>query len=240
MAQPLPTLLSLARYRLEISYTVRKPVDKLVGMQHCVDERRGHFAPGRKEPLPERRKQLKQKLRLAIRRKRDFQDDFHAQLANFLAKKHSTLLMQRPNLREWRAGLSTKSRYRLNAACGYKFFDRLVRVCVRHRCHRPDFHEGHTTVGCSGCGAVRPMSMDIRVYECDHCGLVMGRDVNSAKDHILKAFTFCKILPTESAAIRDAYGLDASSVTRLPSVSGRKRRGDRLMAPASRTLERQQ
>jgi putative transposase len=36
---------------------------------------------------------------------------------------------------------------------------------------------------CSGCGAVKAkLSLHVRVYECDHCGLTLNRDVNAARN----------------------------------------------------------
>ena len=39
-----------------------------------------------------------------------------------------------------------------------------------------------TTRTCSQCGAVQKLSLKDRTYECPHCGLVMDRDANAAKN----------------------------------------------------------
>jgi len=38
-----------------------------------------------------------------------------------------------------------------------------------------------TTKTCSNCGAMKPMSLSMRTYECENCGLTMDRDLNAAK-----------------------------------------------------------
>jgi putative transposase len=37
-----------------------------------------------------------------------------------------------------------------------------------------------TTQMCSACGAIVPKDLSVRVHECPHCGLTLGRDVNAA------------------------------------------------------------
>lgn len=39
-----------------------------------------------------------------------------------------------------------------------------------------------TSQECSGCGAKVPKSLGVRVHSCPHCGLVLDRDVNAAKN----------------------------------------------------------
>jgi putative transposase len=37
-----------------------------------------------------------------------------------------------------------------------------------------------STKRCSQCGTVKPMDLDERTYQCEHCGLVLDRDLNAA------------------------------------------------------------
>jgi putative transposase len=40
----------------------------------------------------------------------------------------------------------------------------------------------NTTQACSGCGSIVPKGLSVRVHECPHCGLVIDRDVNAARN----------------------------------------------------------
>ena len=40
----------------------------------------------------------------------------------------------------------------------------------------------NTTQACSGCGALVPKELSIRVHTCPNCGLVLDRDVNAARN----------------------------------------------------------
>jgi len=39
-----------------------------------------------------------------------------------------------------------------------------------------------TSQECSGCGATVPKALSVRVHDCPHCGLVLDRDVNAARN----------------------------------------------------------
>lgn len=42
-----------------------------------------------------------------------------------------------------------------------------------------------TSQKCSGCGEVVPKELSERVHDCPHCGLVMDRDVNAARNILM-------------------------------------------------------
>ena len=44
----------------------------------------------------------------------------------------------------------------------------------------------NTSQRCSGCGELVPKDLDTRIHTCPHCGLVLDRDVNAARN-ILQA-----------------------------------------------------
>jgi len=41
---------------------------------------------------------------------------------------------------------------------------------------------GGTTQDCSGCGAIVPKRLSVRVHSCPHCGLTLDRDLNAARN----------------------------------------------------------
>jgi putative transposase len=47
----------------------------------------------------------------------------------------------------------------------------------------------YTTMTCSSCGHIKEMAKQDRVYECPKCGLVMDRDLNSAKNIAVRGKT---------------------------------------------------
>jgi putative transposase len=45
----------------------------------------------------------------------------------------------------------------------------------------------YTSQTCSACGHRQPMPLSVRVYECPHCGLILGRDHNGSKNILEEA-----------------------------------------------------
>ena len=48
-------------------------------------------------------------------------------------------------------------------------------------CRAVEVDPKNTSTTCSNCGARKPMPLSERTYECEKCGLKMGRDLNSAR-----------------------------------------------------------
>lgn len=44
----------------------------------------------------------------------------------------------------------------------------------------------YTSQKCSGCGQLVPKTLAVRIHSCPHCGLVVDRDLNAARN-ILQA-----------------------------------------------------
>ena len=73
----------------------------------------------------------------------------------------------------------------------------------------------YTSQDCSACGHRQKMPLDVRVYNCEQCGMVLCRDVNAARNICARAFR--KILGRAGANKKDN---DPSSpgVARMPST----------------------
>ena len=50
-----------------------------------------------------------------------------------------------------------------------------------------DVDARNTSQQCSGCGVLVPKELSIRTHDCPHCGLVMDRDENAARNILARA-----------------------------------------------------
>ena len=78
----------------------------------------------------------------------------------------------------------------------------------------------YTSTDCSSCGHRQPMPLEVRVYECPQCGLVMCRDRNSAINVSVRGM---KTLGSGGTASRRSSAIQAPDV-RPGSPPGRARR----------------
>jgi len=62
----------------------------------------------------------------------------------------------------------------------YTFIQMLMYKCQKNGKDLQILDERNTSKMCSGCGNLQPMPLYKRTYRCTTCGLVMGRDENSA------------------------------------------------------------
>jgi len=56
----------------------------------------------------------------------------------------------------------------------------------------------NTTQMCSGCGAIVPKDLSVRVHECPHCGLKVDRDLNAARNVLARGLASLGSIPRSS------------------------------------------
>ncbi len=113
------------------------------------------------------------KLEKAYAMLNDTKRDIRNKLVHFLQTRFRVVCYQAENLRGWQRLWGAKL---LSTALGG-----IIRA-LEERVHTPVRVDRWfpSTKTCSGCGAIRMVRLDERVYSCPVCGLVMGRDLNSS------------------------------------------------------------
>ena len=74
---------------------------------------------------------------------------------------------------------------------------------------------------CSGCGSVKAkLTLAERVYQCGNCGLVMGRDVNAARNLLsLAASGADSLINACGAAVRPGLGAGRAALKQEPGTA---------------------
>ena len=73
----------------------------------------------------------------------------------------------------------------------------------------------YTSQDCSACGHRQPMPLDVRVYDCGACGMVLCRDVNAARNICARAFRW---LGGRARAHGEEDDSSPPGVARIPST----------------------
>lgn len=73
-----------------------------------------------------------------------------------------------------------------NDLCFYKFKTRLKEQAEKFNKKVYFINERYTTKTCSCCGNVQEMSLSQRIYECNNCYIKIPRDINSAKNILMR------------------------------------------------------
>jgi transposase len=73
---------------------------------------------------------------------------------------------------------------------------------------------------CSGCGSVKAkLTLAERVYQCDACGLVMGRDVNAARNLLSLAASGADRVNACGAAVRPGLTAGRAALKQEPGTA---------------------
>lgn len=72
----------------------------------------------------------------------------------------------------------------------YKFKQRLKYICHKKNKILNLVNEANTTKGCSNCGNLCHTVEDSEIYKCIKCKFVIGRDINSGKNMLMKGILF--------------------------------------------------
>jgi transposase len=180
------------------SFVGVREVDELVRMNLRID---ALISRVKMSQCPRVRKRLRGKLAATRRSYRDFRDNFHWQTAARLAKSNCAVFMPNPDLKEWAGFQRTNGRRRLSSSGLGEFKIRLGQACAKYGTWFPDVDEHYTTKTCSCCGSLHFDIGSNEVFECPNCGVIVDRDLNAAKNMILKHLEFCEIPPDDAALV---------------------------------------
>jgi len=75
-----------------------------------------------------------------------------------------------------------------NSLSLYKFKQKLQYKCLLKNVKYKEVDESHTSKLCSNCGVEYKWNLQgKKIYECNYCGLHMDRDINGAKNIMIKS-----------------------------------------------------
>jgi putative transposase len=138
------------------------------------------------------------KLRRAWRRmslmKQNMVRDFHYRFAHWLCSNYSVILWPRYDtrgmVRRGHRRITSKVVRGMMSWCPASFRDRLIGVSRRYSdCSVVLVDEGCTTKTCGGCGTLHNGVGGSKVFTCGSCGFRLGRDLNGARNILLRWLT---------------------------------------------------
>lgn len=105
--------------------------------------------------------------------------DFHHKTARRLVGQYDQIAVEKLNIAGLSAGMLSKS---VHSAGWGQFFTFLRDKAEEAGRAVVEVNPAGSTQQCSGCGASVPKDLSVRVHKCPHCGLVLDRDVNAARN----------------------------------------------------------
>jgi putative transposase len=124
------------------------------------------------------------------KRVRNLVDDCHKRMAHYLVTRYDVVLLpkfetSRMILRKLRK-LNAKAVRAMVTWSHFRFRQRLLDKCLRSPCKVIICDEAYTSKTCGRCGWLNDKLGGNKVYACKKCHLVLDRDVNGARNILLK------------------------------------------------------
>ena len=183
----------LKTWILNISYEnskSRKPSHEEYSDICSIDPGERDFITGYATNRNHRRRQgLRRKLHRQIKRLIDLKDELHWKTINFLCTNYKTIILPKFGVSGVVCNLNKRVSRNLMKLSHYKFRTRLIDKAREYGCKVVICTEEYTSKCCTNCGKIKKDLGSSKVYNCNHCGIVIDRDVGAARSILLKVLT---------------------------------------------------
>ena len=117
-------------------------------------------------------------------------DDFHYKVIRYLTSTYEYILLPSFESQELSKKCNSTTSRRLLQLKHYQFKERLKDACkLKSNCNVEIVTEEYTTKTCTNCGSINHNVGSAEIYTCSPCGLRIGRDINGARNILLKTIT---------------------------------------------------
>jgi putative transposase len=125
---------------------------------------------------------------------RNLVDDLHKKLAKFLCENYQRIIIPKFETQ----GMIRRGQRRLNSVTArkmitwahYRFQQRLIAKAREYpNCQVLVVDEAYTSKTCGRCGRINQNLGGKRIFKCPHCGLEIDRDVNGARNILIKTIS---------------------------------------------------
>lgn len=135
-------------------------------------------------------KSKKKKLRKAIHKRlfklKNKVKELHDKSINFLVSNFKEIIIPPFETQDMVKRLSNKTSRNINNLSFYRFKDKLRSKCIEYNVNIIEYNEAYTSKTCTKCGHIDNELGSKKVYKCKKCGLVIDRDLNGARNIMLK------------------------------------------------------
>ena len=113
-------------------------------------------------------------------------NDLHKKVIKWLCMNHSMILIPKLNFHDFKH-MRKKQRHRMSLFNHCKFVDKLLEKQNEYqKCNTLVVKEAYTSKTCSNCGFIKYNLYNNKTFKCDDCGIVIDRDINGARNILLK------------------------------------------------------
>jgi putative transposase len=167
-------------------------ISRIYRLCHHYDRLQGQWSqPDIRHKKRHRLKRVGARLQLKIR---NLVDDLHKKLVKFLCENYTRIIIPKFETQ----GMIRRSQRRINSATArkmvtwahYRFRQRLIAKAREYpNCQVIVVNEAYTSKTCGRCGRINWNLGGKRMFRCSHCGLEIDRDLNGARNIMIKTLS---------------------------------------------------
>ena len=131
---------------------------------------------------------------------KDLISEIHHKLALFLVKTYEVVLIPSFETSNMVTKLHSKVARAMLGWAHYRFKQFLKNKAAEYSCNIIEVNESYTSKTCTNCGKMQSIGSK-RTMKCSHCGLVLDRDLNGARNIFIKNL----YLALKDSSIPDVY-----------------------------------
>lgn len=137
-----------------------------------------------------KRKRLKKRIRLIRKYISNLKTDLHNKVAHFLSTNFSNIIIPCLDVTnivsKKKRILKTKECRKLLSLCHGEFYKKLENKCKEYGSVLIKTKEEYTLKTCTFCGNINKTLKGSKIYECEKCDSLIDRDINGARNIMLK------------------------------------------------------
>ena len=115
-------------------------------------------------------------------------DECHKKTTKWLCQNYNTIIIPKLNFHGIKK-MSKKNKNKLIVWKHCSFVDRLVDKSREYNCNVVQVTEEYTSKTCGCCGFIKRNLYGSKTFKCDKCKNVIDRDINGARNILLKYYT---------------------------------------------------
>lgn len=137
-----------------------------------------------------RKRNLRKALHRKIRCLKNIRNELHNKTIKYLCNRYKTIILPPFKIQEMVGKLNSKISRSLYTLSFHKFKEKLNAKCKEYNIKIHSLSEPYTSKTCGKCGNLNNNLGNANVYNCTKCKLIIGRDINGARNILLRNIEF--------------------------------------------------
>lgn len=133
-----------------------------------------------------RRQNLKKALHRKIEYLKNLKRDLHKKSAKYLCDNYSSIILPPFEIQQMASNLNSRIARQMYNLSHYSFREYLINKAKENNINVHIKGEEYTSMTCGRCGALKIDLGEKKEYLCNNCGLIIDRDINGARNVMLK------------------------------------------------------